>query len=375
MIYLDNNATTKIAPEVLSSMQEVSEIYGNASSVHSYGQHARRLINEAREQMAAAFKIPESTLYFSSGGTESINSAILGAFLPLQEKSHLIVSKAEHASVLRSAEYLESLGVELSYIELDAEGRINLEALEAAIRPHTRMIAVMFANNEIGNIYPIKKIGEIARSRGVLYFCDAVQAVGRFDIDLSQLPIDMLAGAAHKFHGPKGAAFMYVKKGLKLVPILHGGRQERGIRPGTENVSAIVGMAKALDLALKNQLSASRKIQRLRDKLESGLIEKIPGLILHGDHEHRLDNTLNFRIKGVSGESLLINLDQAGIAVSVGAACDSGSLEPSHVLLAMGLSEQEALGGLRFSLSRYNSDNEIDEVLEKLPGLVEQVRS
>lgn len=375
MIYFDNNATTPLAPEAEEAMTAAARICGNASSVHSAGREARRLLNEARERVAKILKVQESTLAFTSGGTESINAAMLGVFLPILGPRHLIVSSVEHSAVLKTAEFLEGLGVEVTRLGVDAEGRLDLDALEAAIKPHTKLIAVMFANNETGNLFPVKRIGEIARERKIPYLCDAVQAVGRLEIDLSLLPIDLLTASAHKFHGPKGVGLLYCKSGLELTPLIHGGRQERGHRAGTENIPGIVGMAAALELAQRRSLTEGRKIANLRDRLQSGLFERIPGLQINGDAEHRVTNTLSFRVPGVSGETLLMNLDMAGIAVSVGAACDSGSLEPSHVLKAMGQSDEEALEGVRVSLSRNNSEAEVEEFLRVLPGLVEKIRS
>ncbi|HKX12504.1 MAG TPA: cysteine desulfurase family protein [bacterium] len=375
MIYFDNNATTALAPEAEEAMAAAARICGNASSVHSAGREARRLLNEARERVASLLKAPESSLTFTSGGTESINAAMLGVFLPAQGPRHLIISSVEHSAVLKTAEFLEGLGVRVSRLGVDAEGRLDLEELEASIRPETKLIAVMFANNETGNLHPVKRIGEIARAKGIPYLCDAVQAVGRLELDLNLLPIDMLAASAHKFHGPKGVGLLYCKKGLELTPLIHGGRQERGHRAGTENIPGIVGMAKALELAQSRLLREERRIAGLRDKLQAGLAERIPGLQINGDVEHRVANTLNFRVPGVSGETLLMNLDMAGIAVSVGAACDSGSLEPSHVLKAMGQGDEEALEGVRVSLSRYSSEAEVEEFLRVLPGLVEKIRS
>lgn len=375
MIYFDNNATTPLAPEAESAMAAAARICGNASSVHSAGREARRLLNEARERIAKILKVPESTLAFTSGGTESINAAMLGHFLPILGPRHLIVSSVEHSAVLKTAEFLEGLGVQVTRLGVDAEGRLDLEALEAAIQPHTKMIAVMFANNETGNLFPVKRIGEIARQRKIPYLCDAVQAVGRLDIDLNLLPIDLMSASAHKFHGPKGVGFLYCKSGLELTPLIHGGRQERGHRAGTENIPGIVGMATALELAHRRSLTEGQKVANLRDRLQAGLVERIPDLQVNGDAEHRVANTLNFRIPGVSGETLLMNLDMSGIAVSVGAACDSGSLEPSHVLKAMGQSDEEALEGMRVSLSRNNSEAEVEEFLRVLPGLVEKIRS
>lgn len=374
MIYLDNNASTPLAPEVEPCYQETLGVFGNAGSVHGAGREARRLMNESREIVASIFRVPESSLIFTSGGTESLNGALLSAFFPLKEKKHLIVSQVEHAAVLETARFLEQTGVEVTYLPVDAAGRIDPAGVEAAIRPDTAMIAVMFANNEIGNIYPVAEIGAIARRRGIPYLCDGVQAAGKLPIDLSRLPIDLFTASAHKFHGPKGVGLLYVRPGAEFAPLLHGGRQERGRRAGTENVAGVVAMARALNLCQGDMLQTERRIERLRNRLQEGLLQKFPDAVVHGDAEHRLGNTLNLRIPGVSGESALINLDMAGVAVSIGAACDSGSIEPSHVLRAMGVPRGEAMNGLRFSLSRYNTAAEIEKVLEIVPQVVERIR-
>ncbi len=375
MIYFDNNATTPLAPEVEAAMAEAGRHFGNASSVHALGREARRLIDESRELVAQALRISESEITFTSGGSEAINAALLGIFLSERGPRHLVVTRVEHSAVLKAAEFLESLGVEVSYVGVDAEGRLDPEAILEAIRPHTKLVASMFANNELGNLYPVKRIGEIARERGIPFLCDAVQAVGRLDIDLARLPIDLLAASAHKFHGPKGAGFLFCRKSIELAPLIHGGRQERGHRAGTENLTGIVGSAAALELARTRSLADFRKVSQLRDRLQAGIVERIPSVLLNGDIEHRVANTLNVRFPGVSGETLLMNLDMEGVAVSVGAACDSGSLEPSHVLLACGLGETEALECVRFSLSRFNTEAEVDRALEILPRLVAKLQS
>ena len=374
MIYFDNNATTFLAPEVEAAVAEAQRAFGNAGSVHRAGREARRLLNESREKIAALFGVPESTLSFTSGATEALNAAMLSFLAYGSGPRHLIVSRVEHSAVLRTAEFLESVGVELSYLDVDGEGRLDPEAVEAAFRPHTRLVAVMFANNETGNLYPVKRIGELARARGVPYLCDAVQAAGKLELDFSRLPIDVSALSAHKFHGPKGVGLLYARQGVQIHPWMHGGRQERGLRAGTENVPAIVGMACALELATRRIFEDQRRVTRMRDRLQEGLLDRVPGLLINGDVEHRVGNTLNFRVPGVSGETLLMNLDMEGIAVSVGAACDSGSLEPSHVLTAMGLNETEALEGVRVSLSRASTDAEVEAFLETLPRLVAKIR-
>lgn len=374
MIYFDNNATTPLAPEAAEAMRQVQDRFGNPSSVHRAGRETRRIVEECRERIAALIAAKPAEIHFTSGGTEAIHLALWGALFPPAERRHLVVTRVEHASTLRTAEYLEQVGIDVTYVDVDAAGTIDPERVAAAIRPETRMVAVMFANNEIGNVYPVKKIGELAQARGAGFFCDAVQVLGKMEIRLAHLPIGVLSAAAHKFHGPKGAGFLYVRETMKLNPVLRGGRQERGLRAGTENVAGIAGMTAALELAQSRLDRDFRKIRALRDRLQGGIGELFPEAVFHGDPEHRLDNTLNFRIPGVSGEALLLNLDLAGVAASVGSACDSGSLDPSHVLMAMGLSPEEALSGLRFSLSRYNTEAEVEEVLRILPEAVAKVR-
>jgi cysteine desulfurase len=296
MIYFDNNATTALASEVIEKMNSLQQVFGNPSSVHRLGRESRKLIEESRERIAAALRAEPSEICLTSGGTEAIHLALLGRFLPSAGRRHLIVSKVEHVAVLQAAAFLEKFGVEVTYLDVDSQGCLAPEAVEGALRPHTALIAVMFANNEIGNLYPVKKIGELAAQAGVPFFCDAVQAAGKLEIDLGRLPIDLLCGAAHKFHGPKGAGFLYVRDGLKLNPLFHGGRQERGLRAGTENVLGIVGMAEALELALRDLDKDSRRVRGLRDRLQQGILERIPEAVFHGDSDHRVDGTLNFRI-------------------------------------------------------------------------------
>jgi len=363
-----------MAPEVDEVYRAALKSFGNPSSVHQAGREARRVINESRELMADLLQIPESSLVFTSGGTESLNAALWGVLGADTSRKHAIVSPVEHSAILQNLPLFPEQALEVSYPEVDPLGRVDPIQFEAMIRPETELICLMFANNEIGNIYPVKQMGEIARKYKIPYLCDGVQAIGKLPINLTRLPIDLLAGSAHKFHGPKGVGFLYVHPDLEWQPLLRGGRQERGRRAGTENVAGIAAMAKALQLAHDRMQEEERRVAFLRDRLEKGLIERVPGILVHGDPEHRLSNTLNIRIEGVSGETALMNLDMAGIAVSVGAACESGSIEASHVLLAMGLNPQQAIGGLRFSISRYNTEKDIDRVIEIIPELVERIR-
>lgn len=373
MIYLDNNATTSLAPEVSELVTELSTVFGNASSVHGPGRQARLLLNESREKIAELLNVSEKSLVFTSGGTEAINAAMMGVFLPKPQGKHLIVSAVEHPAVLCTAEWLQVLGVELSILPVDSLGRIHLEQLEELIRPHTVMIALMYANNEIGNLYPVKEVGDLARKHGVTYLCDAVQAVGKLPLDLSQLAVDFLSASAHKFHGPKGVGFLYIKSSIKdsqnWEPLIRGGRQERGQRAGTENVLGIAAMAKALELAVSKQEARVQFVKKLRDHLQEGLLKIFPEAQVLGDVENRLYNTLNIRIPGVSGETALMQLDLKGVAISIGSACESGSVEPSHVLKAMGLSDGMASSGLRFSFSKDNTESEVEEALKVVQEL------
>lgn len=365
-----------LAPELQDLANEIWYNYGNASSIHQSGQRARRLVNEAREIFSDLLKCHEKNLVFSSCATESINTILKSAFLPLNlKKNHLIVSAVEHSAVLEVAKNLQSQGVELSVLSVDAKGDLDLEELRSLIKNETALIAVMYANNETGKIFPIRQVGEIARELGIPFLCDAVQVAGKYLLDLEQLPVDFLVASAHKFHGPKGVGLLYFHPEQQLKPLLLGGRQERGYRAGTENTHGIYLAAKAFEIAHKDLNGVGQLIGRMRHFLYEGLLEKIPDLKLTLDLDSCLLNTLHFRVPGISGESLLLNLDMAGIEISVGSACDSGSLEPSHVLMAMGFNPQEAMEGLRFSLSRYNTSAEIESSIEIISRIVEDLRN
>lgn len=364
MIYLDNNATTALAPEVQSLHQELAGVFGNASSVHGPGRRARLVLNEARESIAHLHGVGEGTLTFTSGGSEALNAAMLGTFLPNPSGKHLIVSAVEHGAVLQTAKWLQSMGVDLDVLPVDGLGRIDVAQLEEMIRPETAMIALMYANNETGNLYPVQAVGELARERGALYLCDAVQVVGKLPLNLSTLPIDFLAASAHKFHGPKGVGFLYTREGLSWEPMIRGGRQERGLRAGTENLLGIAGMARALELSLEDREVKNARLADLRDHLQGALLKRFPKAQVLGDAQNRLHNTLNIHLPGVSGEVALMQLDLKGVAISIGSACESGSVEPSHVLTAMGFEDEVAASGLRFSFSEDNDEEEVEKVLE-----------
>lgn len=375
MIYFDNNATTRMAPQVREHFEETLEIFGNPSSVHAAGRAARKALNESREKIAEILGVKESTLTFTSGGTEALNQAMFGAFLSAPRPAHLVVSAVEHHAVLETAAFLEGLGVAVTRVPVDEQGRLSLEALAGAVQDHTRMIAVMWANNEIGNIYPVQDIAEWARERNILYLCDGVQACGKLPLALGAWPVDFFAASAHKFHGPKGVGLLYARDGLRVPPLIRGGRQERGRRAGTENLPAIAAMALALELAEARRASTSRAVVTLRDHLASGILEQFPGARILGDPERRLPGTLNVILPGISGETALVNLDRAGVAISIGAACESGSVDPSHVLLAMGLNEDLAASGLRFSLAGDNTLEEVEGALKILSRVLKPLSS
>lgn len=375
-IYFDNNATTPLAPEVKQVLRDFDEqCFGNPSSIHWAGQEARKCLNQSRDQIAQVLNCEEQELVFTSGGTESINTALYGvASLASGEKREIISSPVEHHATLKSLEYLKQQGFSIYFLNIDRQGNFNLEELKEKLSSKTLLCSLMWANNETGNLYPVEEVGHLCRERGVLFHCDAVQAIGKIPLSLKSLALDFLSLSAHKFHGPKGAGLLYVRRGLKFAPLIRGGNQERNLRAGTQNLSGIVGMAKALELSHHLLNENISKVLVLRDKIEQYVLSKIPGVELNGDPEHRLCNTSNFWVQGVDGESLLFNLDLAGLAVSAGAACESGSIDPSHVLVAMGRSAKEAKASLRVSLSKYNTEEEVDIFLSVLPKIVARIR-
>ena len=376
MIYMDYNATTPIDERVLSAMLPyLKEEFGNPSSIYSLAQRARRAVEEAREKLAKLLNADPKEIIFTSGGTESDNFAIKGIAYANQDKGkHIITSQIEHHAVLNTCKFLEKQGFHITYLPVDRYGVVDLDALEKSITSQTILISIMFANNEVGTIQPIKKIGEIAKRHGVYFHTDAVQAVGKIPIDVKELGIDLLSLSAHKFYGPKGVGALYVRKGVKMSSFIQGGEQERGRRGGTENVAGIVGLGKAAEIAQEEMVEEEKRVRALRDELERRLLERIPEVVLNGHPQNRLYNTLSICVKYVEGESMLLNLDREGICASSGSACTSGSLEPSHVLLAMGVPPEIAHGSLRFSLGKFNREEDVERVSEVLPSIVEELR-
>ena len=375
-IYADNAATTKISQTAMKAMISAMEnSYGNPSSIHQIGMAANDALQTAREQIARCLGCMPKEIFFTSGGTESDNQAIVSAAMlgAKQNKRHIISTAFEHHAVLHTLRRLKEQGFEIQLLDVGAEGNITAAQVEEAIRPDTCLVTVMFANNEIGSILPIAEIGEVCRAHGVLFHTDAVQAAGHIPVNVKKQNIDMLSLSAHKFHGPRGIGALYVKRGIELTSLMEGGGQERGKRPGTENLPAIMGMAAALkeECTLMEQNEA--KVTAMRDRLIQGL-SQIPYSILNGSREKRLPGNVNFCFEGVSGESLLLLLDSRGICASSGSACASGALDPSHVLLALGLSPEIAQGSLRISLDISNTEEEIDYMLEVIPQVVEQLR-
>ena len=375
-IYLDNSATTKLDEEVLKAMLPyLTENYGNPSSIYKIGRENRKAVEEAREKVAKILNCNPTEIYFTSGGSESDNTAIKGIEKNYKNKgNHIITSKIEHPAVLETCKQLEKEGFEVSYIGVDENGIINLEELKNAIRPTTTLISIMFANNEIGTIEPIYEIGKIAKENGIYFHTDAVQAIGNIKIDVQALNIDSLSLSAHKFYGPKGIGALYVRKGVLFERLINGGHQEQSKRAGTENVAGIVGLGKAIELAYENLEEKNKKIKELRDYYVESIKEKIPYIKINGDMEKRLPGNSNISFRFIEGEGLLLNLDLKGIAASSGSACTSGSLDPSHVLLAIGLPHEIAHGSLRISIGKNNTKEEIDYVVENLVEIVNRLR-
>lgn len=375
-IYLDNSATTPLKREVLDAMLPyLTEHYGNPSSIYKIGREAKSAIEEAREKVASAIGATSKEIFFTGCGTEADNWAIKG-IAQAKEKlgRHIITSKIEHHAVLHTLESLEKEGYEVTYLDVDEYGKINLDDLKSAIRPDTILITIMTANNEVGTIEPIAEIGKIAKEKNIVFHTDAVQAIGSIDIDVREMNIDMLSLSAHKFGGPKGIGALYVRNGLRPAVFMHGGAQERARRAGTENVASIVGLGKAIELATSNLEEKTAKIKKMRDRLLKEIPEKIPYVKLNGHPVDRLPGNVNFSFEFIEGESLLLMLDMNGIAASSGSACTSGSLDPSHVLLALGLPHEIAHGSLRLSIGEINCDEDIDYVLETLPTIVQRLR-
>ena len=377
LIYLDNAATTKTAQEAVDAMLPYfTEYYGNASSIYSLGAESKKAMTEAREEIAGSIGASAQEIYFTAGGSESDNWALVAAAEAYESKGkHIITTKIEHHAILHTCEYLEKRGFSITYIDVDENGVLKLDELKRAIRPDTILISVMFANNEIGTIQPIKEIGEIAREHGILFHTDAVQAYGHVQTRVDELPIDMMSASGHKINGPKGIGFLYIRKGVKIRSFVHGGAQERSRRAGTENIPGIVGLAAAVKKNFANMGERIRKETELRDYLIARIEKEVPYCRLNGHRTDRLPNNVNFSFQFIEGESLLIMLDMKGICASSGSACTSGSLDPSHVLLAIGLPHEIAHGSLRMTLSEENTKEEIDFVADELKGIVERLRS
>lgn len=375
-IYVDNAATTKTDEKVLKEMLPyLSEEYGNPSSIYSLGRNAKKAVEASREKIAKVLNAKTNEIYFTAGGSESDNTAIKGVAYANREKgNHIITSKIEHPAVLETCKFLEREGFEITYINVDENGIIKLDELENAITDKTILISVMFANNEIGTIQPIKEIGEIAKKHKVFFHTDAVQAVGNVKIDVQEMNIDLLSMSGHKFHGPKGIGALYVRSNVKFTKILNGGHQEKNKRAGTENVAGIVGIGKAIEMAYENIDEHIEEMEKLRDYYFEEVSNKIPYVKINGDRKKRLPGNTNISFRFVEGESLLINLDLKGICASSGSACTSGSLNPSHVLLAIGLSHEIAHGSLRVTFSKYNTKEDVDYIVESLVEIVNKLR-
>ena len=376
-IYMDNAATTRVTPQVLDAMMPyLTEVWGNPSSIHFFGRQAKRAIEAARQQVASAIGASPDEIFFTAGGTESDNWALRGAAMARRDRGrHIITSGIEHHAVLHTCRQLEKEGFTVTYLPVDKDGFVDCGALERAITPETTLISVMTANNEIGTLQPVDKIAAIAREKGILFHTDAVQAIGAIPVDVNAIGADLLSISGHKFHAPKGVGALYIRSRTRIDNFIQGGAQERGRRAGTENLASIVGMGEAIRLATDGIPEKSARVAGLRDRLKRGLIENIPGLQINGSLENRLPGNLNISIPPLGGEALLLNLDLKGIAASSGSACTSGSLDPSHVLTALGLSREAALGSVRFSLGDDNTEEEVDRVIETLTDIAERLMS
>jgi cysteine desulfurase len=375
VIYADNNATTQVAPEVLEEMVPYfHDLYGNPSSMHSFGGQVARKLREGREKVARLIGAAPDEILFTSCGTESDNTAIRAAIASHPDKQHIVTTRVEHPAVKNLCEHLGRHGYRMTFLPVDRQGRLDLEHLQKVLSSDTAIVSIMWANNETGVLFPIEEIAQMVREMGSVFHTDAVQAVGKIPINMGQIPVDMLSLSGHKLHAPKGIGALYVRKGTKFSPFLIGGHQEGGRRGGTENVASIIGLGKACELALEHLGEENERVKSLRDKLENGILKRIPSAMVNGDREHRLPNTTNISFEYVEGEAILLMMNEFGICASSGSACTSGSLEPSHVLRAMGVPFTAAHGSIRFSLSIYNTEEEIDFIIEKLPPIIERLR-
>jgi cysteine desulfurase len=374
-IYFDNNATTPVAPEVLDEMLPyLRELYGNPSSMHTFGGQLHRKVEEARGKVAHLIGAEPEEIIFTSCGTESDNTAIMSAVESLPNKKHIVTTRVEHPAVLNFCKHLARKGFRVTVLPVNNHGQLNIDELLKAIDEDTALVSIMYANNETGVIFPIAEIAEILKERRILFHTDAVQAVGKIPIDTKELPVDMLSLSGHKLHAPKGVGALYLRKGTRFHPFIIGGHQERGRRAGTENMASIIGLGKACELAGKNLTEEITYLKGLRNKLETALLKSCPDVRINGDINNRLPNTTNLSFEYVEGEAILLRINEYGICASSGSACTSGSLEPSHVLRAMGVPFTAIHGSIRFSLSRYNTEAEIDRVIETMPKIIKELR-
>ncbi|MCE5193975.1 MAG: cysteine desulfurase NifS [Nitrospiraceae bacterium] len=374
VIYLDNNATTGVAPEVVDAMLPyLRELYGNPSSIHTFGSQVHAKIENARSKVAELIGAEPEEIIFTSCGTESDNTALMSTLECGPDKKHVITSAVEHPAVMNFCKHLEKKGYRVSFIPVDRSGQLRIEDIISAITKDTAIVSIMFANNETGTIFPIKEIGEMLRGKGIIFHTDAVQAAGKIPIDLKNLDVDMLSISGHKLHAPKGVGTLYVRKGTKFYPYIIGGHQEQGRRSGTENVASIIGFGKACELAIRNLANEIIYLKYLRDKLENGLLKTCPESSVNGDINNRLPNTTNISFNYIEGEAILLKLNAHGICASSGSACTAGSPDPSHVLKAMKIPPQSIRGSIRFSLSRYNTEEDIDKILEVMPGIIKEL--
>jgi len=375
VIYFDNNATTKVAPEVLDAMLPfLKDLYGNPSSMHTFGGQVEKYIRHSRESITQLLGCDSSEIVFTSCGTESDNAAIKGVLDALPEKRKIITTRVEHPAVLATCRQMQTLGYKLVELAVNGEGQIDLNELESQVDDDTAIVTIMYANNETGVIFPIDKIAQIVKAKGAIFHTDAVQAVGKIPLNLDKSNIDLLSLSGHKLHAPKGVGVLYIRKGTRISPFIIGGHQEKSRRAGTENVAGIVALGKAAELAAKEIKQENTKVKKLRDRLETAILKNCRDAKLNGDKINRLPNTTNISFEFIEGEAILLSLDQFGICASSGSACTSGSLEPSHVMRAMGVPFTAAHGSIRFSLSRYNTEEEVDFVIEKMPSIVNRLR-
>ena len=375
VIYLDNNATTQVAPEVMEEMLPYfHDLYGNPSSMHTFGGQVEQKLRQAREKVASLIGATRDEIVFTSCGSESDNTAIRSAIASYPDRKHIITTRVEHPAIKNLCEYLSKHGYRVTSLPVDRQGRLNLDHLHKRLSNDTAIVSIMWANNETGVVFPIEEIAQVVRERGIVFHTDAVQAVGKIPVNVQKVPVDMLSLSGHKIHAPKGVAALYVRRGAKFSPFLIGGHQERGRRGGTENVASIIGLGRACELAAGHIKEESGRVRYLRDKLENEILKRVPNAMVNGEREHRLSNTTSISFEYVEGEAILLMMNEFGICASSVSACTSGSLEPSHVLRAMGVPFTAAHGSIRFSLSIYNTEEEIDSIIEKLPPIIERLR-